>query len=189
MLVAVPRFLPAESNRHSPKLIYGGRLFAEVPSRVRVEPLPDDREPLDYDLTLDLDIVDGRMQCVSLCAVQRPSGPAVTTENLRRVPVGQIVSFAAHELRLVREAVPSSSDPNKMVPAASWDPPAADFAAGGMTDAALESMARIYRMTMATGNRPYGVLEREFNLARAKASRWVSVAKRRGILEDDPDGS
>ena len=170
-------------------MLFGGKLVAAVPAVVTVEPLPDDREPLDYDIEMTLDVIGGRMQCVRLCAVQRDGGPPVTTENLRRVPVGQIITLASLDGRLVSECVPDPENPGSFVPAAdSWTPPPVDFAEAGMTDEALEQAARVYRMALATGARPFGVLERDFNLPRAKASRWITTARRRGILGDDDAG-
>lgn len=164
------------------KRLFGGKLAAAVPAVVRVQPADDDHDPIDYDLEMTLDVVAGRMQCVRLCAVQRDGGPPVTTENLRRIPVGQLVHFAAFQMQLVRETIPVPDDPDALVVADEWRPPPANFASGGMTDEALEQLARVYRMALATGDRPYGVLEREFNLPRAKAARWISTARRRGIL-------
>lgn len=65
-----------------------------------------------------------------------------------------------------------------------WGPPPADFAKQGMTDQALAHLARIYMWSMATGDRPYGVLEREYGLARATTSRWIRIARNRGLIID-----
>jgi hypothetical protein len=163
------------------KPLYGGRMRAAAPVVIKVEPGSDDAEPLDYDLELTLDVVAGRMQCTDLRVTRRPGGPPVTSENLRRIPIASMVGFAIQHVGVVMEAEP---DPDwdvgyREVP---YQPPPDDFAAGGMTDEALEHTARVYRWAMATGAKPYGVLERDFNLPRAKASRWIATARRRGIL-------
>jgi hypothetical protein len=38
-------------------------------------------------------------------------------------------------------------------------------------------------LAVALGAKPYGVLQRDWNLPRAKTSRWIATARRRGILE------
>jgi hypothetical protein len=167
--------------------IWGGALVAAVPATVRVTPAENDPDPLDYDLDLTLDVIAGRMQCIRLEIHQRPGGPPVTSDNIRRIPVGEMVAFATITGGLVRERIPVPGDPDAIVTPGRFEyPPESDItAAGGMTEKALEQAARIYRMASASGDRPYGVLERRYGLPRAKAARWIATARRRGILGDE----
>lgn len=176
----MPKFkLRDATARHRP--LWGNRLVAAVPAVLDVEPTPDDAEPLDYDLRLNLDIVAGRLACIELCAHRREGGPVVTSENLRRIPVGRYVTLAAIDLELVHE-VRTAAGGFELVP---FEPPPSDFAAAGMTDEALREITRLYVWAAATGERPYGLLERDYSLPRAKAARWLATARRRGILDDD----
>lgn len=179
----MPRFRTAKPLVRSTEL-FGGRLRAAVPARLFVELAENDPEPIDYNLTMTLDVVSGRLQCVELCVQHRAGGPAVTTEGIRRIPVGLYVQLAAIDQGVVSETVSVPGSPN-VVEEIDWSPPPADFAADGMTDEVLTQVARIYRWTMATGDRPYGVLERQYGIPRAKASRWISTARRRGLLEPE----
>lgn len=166
--------------------LFGGRLHAAVPTELFIEPSSDDVEPIDYTVKMTIDVVAGRLHCVELCARQRDSGPPVTTEGIRRIPVSTYVQLAAIELGVVREVVPVDGNPD-IAEEVEWTPPPADFAAEGMTDEALRQVSRVYRWAMATGDRPYGLLEREFSIPRAKASRWITTARRRGLLGSEED--
>lgn len=185
---SVPRFSVREKVVMDREL-WGGRLVAAVPTVLTVDPLPGDEEPLDYKLELTLDVVDGRLHCVGLCAHRLPGGPPITSEGLRRVAVGRYVQMAAIELDLVHELRQIDQGVFKMEP---FEPPPADFAKNGMTEEALSEVSRLYVWASATGDRPYGLLERQYGLPRAKAARWIATARRRGILPEeavDSDGS
>jgi hypothetical protein len=173
--------------------LFGGRMRAAAPVVLTVQPGSEDREPLDYDLEVTLDVVAGRMQCTDLRVMRRPGGPPVTSENLRRIPVAYIVGFASQNAGVVSEIEPDPDSPDGYREIA-YQPPPKDFADRGMTTEALEHAARVYRWAVALGDKPYGVLQRDFGLPRAKAARWIATARRRGILEpitdkDDADGN
>ncbi len=153
--------------------LYGGRVHASVPARVEVTPRDTDVDPYNYTVRMVLDIVDGELHCVELCTVQRRGGPLITSENVRRFPVASYVEFAAHKMRLVAESDSGSPD-------FAWPP--LDFAEQGMTDAALEHVARVYAWCMAVGLKPSGELHKRYGLARPTTSRWLATARRRRIL-------
>lgn len=179
----MPDFHATQPLAHTTPL-FGGRLRAAVPAELVVEPSSSDPEPIDYTVTMTLDVIGDRLQCVDLCVHRRENGPAVTTEGIRRIPVATYVRGAAIDLGVVLEAVSLEADPDQ-VELVGWEPPPADFAAEGMTDEALRQVSRVYQWAMATGDRPYGVLERGYGLPRAKASRWIATARRRGLLGSD----
>lgn len=180
---AVPRyrFEPPSLESFARKKAVGGGMFrAAVPTTVRVQPSADDLEPMDHEVVMDLDVVDGRLVCTRLEVLMAEGGPSVTAEALRRVPVGRYLREAVASELLVFEV-----DPEDERKTHSFNWPPRDFAAGGMTDDVLQEVARLYHWALATGDAPLGLLEREYGVSRGKASRWISVARRRGYVKDD----
>jgi hypothetical protein len=180
----MPRYQTSEIVRSSGRwLLYGGRMMSSVPARTTVTPTADDVDPLDFKVVMDIDILDGRLGCVALTAQRLPDGPPITSESLRRVPVAEYVMFAAeagHEILL--ERIVDSDGSERLV---KFDPPPADFAEHGMTDDALEQVARVYAWAQATGRKATGVLLHDYGMPRPTATRWIQTARRRGILRDE----
>ncbi|MCU1612772.1 MAG: hypothetical protein JWO98_312 [Frankiales bacterium] len=163
-------------------LLYGGRVIANVPATAIITPLPGDADPLDFSVELQLDIVDGRLACVSLLAQRIDDGPTVTGEGLRRVPVADAVAAAAVTGDVLRERVQTGENQFSDIP---FEFPETEFAKNGMTDDALEQVARIYAMAQATGKKATGILLSEYGMPRPTATRWIQAARRRGILKDE----
>lgn len=164
-------------------LLYGGRLLANVPATVTVTPAPEDPDPLDFAVTMELDIVAGRLSCVSLKAERMQDGPPITSEGLRRVPVAEYVMAAelvGHGILRERSRQPDGSYLEKP-----FEPPPPNFADNGMTDEALEQVARIFAMSQATGRPATGILLNDYGMPRPTATRWIQAARRRGILRED----
>lgn len=176
----VPRaeYRPESFTKMKP--VGGGQFRAAVPGTLTLEPAPDDAEPLEYTVVMSLDVVDGRLACTSCTLQMKPGGPPVTAEALRRIPVGRYLREAADSGLTVWEV--DAADP-RMTHV--FEPPPRDFAEGGMTDDVLREVARLYHWALATGDAPLGLLEREYGIPRGKASRWISVARRRGFVKDD----
>jgi hypothetical protein len=163
--------------------LYGGRLVARVPAKVTFTPRPDDRDPLDFRVVMVVDIFGGRLVCASLTAERlNEDSPGITGEDLRRIPVASYVQFAAARMRVLQECTRVDDDTVKLTDVRQ---PPADFAKDGMTDEALEQIARIYAAVQAVGGKPSGVLLSVYGMPRATSSRWLSVARRRGILVEE----
>ncbi len=164
-------------------LLYGGRILASVPTWATVTPSDNDVDPLDFAVKLKIDIVGGRLACVSLTAERLPDGPPITSEGLRRVPVAEyVVRTAEHATETLLERIPQ---PDGSYQLAKFSPPAQDFTEGGMTDEALEQVARIYAWAQATGRKATGILLNDYGMPRPTATRWIQTARRRGILRDE----
>lgn len=162
------------------KPIAGGIFMAWVPAVITVSPRADDPDPLDHQVVLHVDVVGARLVCTQCRVLMLPGGPSVTAEALRRVPIS----------RYLREAVPNTHmvlevDPERVNSTRTFERPAKDFADGGMSEDVLKEVARLYQWAMATGDAPLGLLERDYGVPRGKASRWISTARRRGLIQDD----
>ena len=161
-------------------VLYGGRLQANVPATVRITPSPDDSDPLECRIDMTLDIVDGRLACTSLTVARLDDGsPVISGELIRRIPVATYVRQAALNLRFVLlERVDG-----RLREVGPMPPP--DFAKKGMTDEALEQVARLYALVQVSGGKPSGVLLADYGMPRATSSRWLAAARRRGILSEE----
>jgi hypothetical protein len=163
--------------------LYGGRFIAYAPVQATVTPTPEDRDPLDFRVVLTADIVDGRLACTSLTAERLDdTSPPITGDGLRRVPVADYVEQVGLRGGALRECVRLN---DRMIQLVDFRPPPRDFAEAGMTDETLEQISRIYAAAQATGRKPSGVLLAEYGMPRATSSRWLAVARRRGILVED----
>lgn len=163
--------------------LYGGRVLVNVPATATISPEPGDADPLDFVVVMELDVVAGRLACVSLTAERFEEGPPITSEALRRVPVAEYAANAALLTRgILRERV---RQPDGSVEEARFELPDPSFAKGGMTDEALEQVARIYAMAQAMGQKPTGILLHNYGMPRPTATRWIQTARRRGILRDE----
>ena len=169
--------------------LYGGRFWVPAPARLTL--FADDWEPgaMDFVATLTINVMGGRLVCTefnaSLEEIRFPGWTPrkeITSESLRRVPIAQWVELAARDLGFVKVLEEPRPGEYEL---AEFAMPAADFAEDGMTAEALECAAQIYAFCLATGQKPTGVLQRDFGIPRPTASRWIAMARRRGILRDD----
>lgn len=163
--------------------LYGGRLFAQVPARITATSTDDDIEPLEHHVELEIDVVEGRLACTELRAVRTADGPPITSDHLRRIPVGSWVELAAEKLNVVQAIEPSADGESFRAIDFAW--PSTEFVDEGPTEEALESISQIFAFCMATGQKPIAVLAREYGLTKQTASRWIATAKRRGILVEE----
>lgn len=183
--VVAIRFKPwSNASFTNAKEVGGGMFRAIVPATVTLEPTADDREPLDHTVVMDLDVIDSRLACTRCEISRRDNGPVVTSEAIRRVPVGRYLRAAMASGFVVKEVDPD--DPDRL---RDFVNPRRDFASAGMTDDVLKEVARLYYWCLVHGEPPLGVLERDYGIPRGKASRWIATARRRGYVKDEPDGS
>ncbi len=132
----------------------------------------------DYPYAVDFEaVLEGdRFVCESLRCRRRPGEDPVTTEGLREIPVARLLRIAAERLL----AGPDGKD--KMRPAFPR------VLEDGPTNDALLHVAGMYRLAQACGEPPTKAVEDRFNLARSTAGRWISMARRKGLLSPTTPG-
>ncbi len=136
--------------------------------------------PLECQIVMTVDIVDGRLACTSLTAERLDDGsPVISGELLRRIPVATYVRLAALDTRfvLLERVEGRLREVDEMPPK--------DFAKKGMTDEALDQFARLYALIQVSGGKPSGILLNDYGMPRATFSRWLATARRRGILVEE----
>ncbi len=163
--------MPLGDGRHTP------RRFAFL--------VDEDSEP--YLLEIHVVFVDGRPTCENLQVRQKPGGPPVTSEGLRRVPLAGYVRACAgmHAQRI------TSEPDGQQVSHGTWGSAnQADRAASAVapvrkrrqiTDGFLAEVAAVYT---GADDSPVRAVERAFGpgVPRPTAARWVLEARRRGYL-------
>jgi hypothetical protein len=115
---------------------------------------------------------------------RREDGPPITSEGLRELPVAGFLRLAV-ESSLLRVR-PDEHDGRT----SSWDlTPTGPItlseraqAGGGPSDQDLRAVADIYQLAFLTGAAPTKAVIGRFNLPRSTASRWIKMARERGLL-------
>lgn len=135
-------------------------------------------------------VMDGVPVCDRVDVARRPDGVSLTGDELRRVPIAEIVELACRQAALTQ--VEASLDGST-----AWEPPWGDAQRERQvrrdvqrarqrrvfTDALLRDVARIYR---ANPGRPTAAVREAFNVSAAQASRYVRAARDRHHLEGKP---
>lgn len=126
-----------------------------------------------YDLELHTVYEAGRVICDRLTVTRRPGGPSVTTEGLRKIPIAG----------LVRDGLESTRLPfREYVFAAEQTAPVDRRPTAGPTEEDLRAVADSYRAAYATGAPPTRAVMSRLKLPRSTASRWIALARKRGLL-------
>ncbi len=125
-------------------------------------------------------MIDGRLACEKLTIERVDSGsPPVSSEAIRAANVSKWLADLTDSL--IAEPVPGEPG--------AWTqrhtPPPVDFAKDGPTDQALDVMAQHYAWLMVQGRKPSGEFLRDYGMPRSTSSKWISLARKRGILVDE----
>ena len=141
-------------------------------------------EGLPYRLELRVVHEDGRFVVDQLTVKRREGGPPVTTEGLREVPVAAFLRLAV-ESNVMRVG-PTIRDGNTSPWKLTWASPLAlserAKGGGGPSDEDLRTVAALYQVAYATGQAPTKLVMNRLDLPRSTASRWVRMARERGLL-------
>jgi hypothetical protein len=165
-------------NEESKLIPLGGGLAGWSPFTWHAE------EGLPYRLELRVVHEDGRFVVDQLTVKRREGGPPVTTEGLREVPVAAFLRLAV-ESNVMRVG-PTIRDGNRSSWKLTWASPLAlserAKGGGGPSDEDLRTVAALYQVAYATGQAPTKLVMNRLDLPRSTASRWVRMARDRGLL-------
>lgn len=122
----------------------------------------------------------GRFECAEVRVRQRPSGPPVTSEAIRSVPVAALMKHAPPQV------VSHDSDFTEGARTLTWRELTPEIAERlkeqGPTRETLTWVAFVYRLALVTGEPPTKAVETGFGLPRSTAGSWVAIARERGFL-------
>jgi hypothetical protein len=138
-----------------------------VPRRVTIEVVDDPTIP--YDVTMVAELQGDRLVCTTLTAKQRPGGEEVTATGLRRIPTATLIRNAVLPLAMKR----AGRDRDYVA----FEGP---LMVGG--DDELESIAAVYRIAHACGERPTAVLAEVLDASWSTAAKKVKAARDAGLL-------
>lgn len=115
---------------------------------------------------------------------RRDDGPPITSEGLRQIPVAAFLRLAV-EGSLLRVG-PTIREGNKSTWKLTPTGPIAlserARAGGGPSEDDLRAVADVYQLAHVTGGAPTKTVMERLGLPRSTASRWVRMARERGLL-------
>jgi hypothetical protein len=177
----------------SPKVLPDGRISV-WPQFTAIAKHEAD-EDLDREFEVEMDIqVDrwGRGRCSRL-EVRVPNGQSVSSTLLRAIPVPRLVAQATAEAGSVLQCEDSLPEGGARFSGLTAGERAATYKklmegareprrGAPITDAHLEQVAAVYRQAAEVDDPPLKAIEEQFEAKRATASKWVRMARDRGIL-------
>lgn len=88
----------SDKKRKPVGAVYGYRQIGATPFALPAEAtaVTGDGTDLPYFVTIDIANEAGVPECTRLVIERRPGGPPVTTDGMRRIPVGKLVEWAAY---------------------------------------------------------------------------------------------
>jgi hypothetical protein len=126
----------------------------------------------------------GHFVCNRLTITRREDGPPVTTEGLREIPVAEFLRLAVEANRL--RVGPREYDGHTSSWALTWAGPVMlserARAGGGPSEDDLRAVADVYQLAYVTGGAPTKTVMERLGLPRSTASRWIRMARERGLL-------
>jgi hypothetical protein len=155
-----------------------------------------DGADLPYYVTIDIENRSGVPECTRLVLERRPDGPPVTTEGLRKIPVGKLIEWAAYT-NMVKLDDPEKGISGGFTPfqeiTFDEDTPAHEIAAQAdevvaaikrdqrsqrrrITDDDLRQLADVCRRADAFGSSYIRLAELEMGLTHDQARQWKRKA-------------
>jgi hypothetical protein len=115
---------------------------------------------------------------------RRDDGPPITSEGIRQIPVAAFLRLAV-EGNLLRIG-PTIREGDKSTWKLTWTGPItlSERArhGGGPSDEDLRAVADVYQIGYVTGAPPTKMVMERLGLPRSTASRWIRMARERGLL-------
>jgi hypothetical protein len=161
--------------RFGPRMVVWSPFTYRSPVTIHLE-----GEQQQYDVEVEVVFEEGRLVCDRLTVARREDGPPVTTEGLRRIGIATLLHEAAEYN--VAHITPTGDEAYK----AEWPmlPMLSERAqhGGGPSDEDLWLVATVYQVAYATGEAPTKTVMNRLGLPRSTASRWIRMARERGLL-------
>jgi hypothetical protein len=128
-----------------------------------------------YDVSIEGHFQAGRFRVLKLTAISRANGESVSTEGLRKVPVGRIMRQALEKIVVDWEWTSGLVE---------WGPWGVRLHTQpkGPDEDALRTVAALYRFAHMVGVPPTAYVAETLNLPKSTAGRWVGLARRSGHL-------
>jgi hypothetical protein len=125
---------------------------------------------------------DGRFVVDQLTIKRRADGPPVTTEGIREIPIAAFLRLAVESN--IMHVGPTIREGNTSRWELTWASPLSERAksGGGPNEDDLRTVAAVYQVAYATGGAPTKTVMDRFGLSRSTTSRWISLARKRGLL-------
>jgi hypothetical protein len=151
------------------------RSFAEIEGLYRLEFRVVYEQPEDGRM--------GRFVCDQLTVKRRSDGPPVTTEGIREIPLAAFLRLAVESN--IMHVGPTIREGNSSSWELKWASPitlSERTRSTGPTEKDLQTVADAYHVAYATGQAPTKAVMERLDLPRSTASRWVRMARERGLL-------
>ena len=166
--------------------------FIEVGPNLGLPKMFTARVELEQLYSLELEIayeqpVGGRMGhfvCNQLTVTRREDGPPITTEGLRQIPIAAFLRLAVEGNRM--RIGPRQHDGHTSTWELTWAGPITlserARGGGGPSEDDLRAVADVYQLAYVTGGAPTKTVMERLGLPRSTASRWIKMARDRGLL-------
>jgi hypothetical protein len=130
---------------------------------------------LPFDVDVEAKFANGRFRVEKLVATKRPKGDDITTDGLRRVPVGRILQHAIEKVVLLNGVfVMGRGVIDRAVQEVA--------SASGPDDKVLILVATLYRLAYAVNVPPTAYVSERLGLPKSTAGRYVGLARKAGHL-------
>jgi hypothetical protein len=130
---------------------------------------------LPFDVDLEAKFSDGQFRVQWLTATKRPKGVDITTDGLRRVPVGRILQHAIEKVVLINGVYVTGRG---VVDRAIREV----MQSGKRDDQVLILVATLYRLAHAVNVPPTAYVSERLKMPKSTAGRYVGLARKAGYL-------
>lgn len=134
-------------------------------------------------VTLGLVLEDGAMMVDSVRVKRWAGTPPVTSSILRRLDLPQIVEYVVSVLQETATARANTREPASVI--GRTDVPINRRPYRRMTDEHLREVAGYWREARAAGKSTVAYVAEQMFTGERNASRWITEAKRRGLITED----
>jgi len=124
----------------------------------------------------------GRYEIEKLCVLRRPDGPALSSDQLRKVAVAGLVRGAVarwwRSVEVDQETGELSMEDSRLS-----DEIVAKLKSAGPSDPETQAwVARTYRLALILNEPPTAAVKKALGMPRSTVSTWIAAARRSGAL-------